>query len=381
MPNILIVKINASSNTETFIEGHIKHIEGVCNVVYGRSELLYDNETNKLLTNEENSWKKIALKIQRMLTGASYQEQLIRAQSKYIKKNRIDLIIAEYGLSGCHILEGARRAKVPMIVFFHGYDANNRDTVKKYKSRYQKLFEYADFIIGVSKSMCERLKSYGAPQRKVVHLPYGVKLNGKSAEGKLTSYPSFIHVGRLDNMKAPYLTIMAFAKVRKEIPEAKLFIVGNTGLGEDYNAIAECCLNLVKALNIKDNVEFFGNVDHGRVFELLKMSWVFVLHSMMDSVGNAEGTPNAVLEAMSVGLPVVSTKHEGIMDVVHEGKSGYLVEEGDIDQMSRRMLDLAADKSLVSKMGTFGRQLVQEHLTYAKYLKRIESLIEKTISE
>jgi glycosyltransferase involved in cell wall biosynthesis len=83
---------------------------------------------------------------------------------------------------------------------------------------------------------------------------------------------------------------------------------------------------------------------------------VFVQHSVVAPDNDHEGTPVAILEAGASGLPVVATRHAGIPDVVKEGETGYLVDEGDTDAMARYMIQLAKNPDLARRLGAAARE-------------------------
>ena len=97
----------------------------------------------------------------------------------------------------------------------------------------------------------------------------------------------------------------------------------------------------MNASKIEVAVVFLGKLSHERVEEELRQARCFVQHSVIADSGNREGTPVAILEACMAGLPVVSTRHQGIAEVIREGETGYLVDERDINSMSAHMLTLA----------------------------------------
>src|ERR1051325_3728618 len=171
------------------------------------------------------------------------------------------------------------------------------------------MFRYAAAIIGVSKHMMGQLQSLGAPRDKLFCNPYGVDV-AKFKQANLDSaVPQVIAVGRFVEKKAPYLTILAFKKVLKRIPEARLVMLG-TG------PLQEVCRQMIKAFHLEHAVELGGVADRDRVAALMQQSRVFVQHSLVPASADAEGVPNAILEAGACGLPVVSTRHGGIVDVV-----------------------------------------------------------------
>ena len=88
-----------------------------------------------------------------------------------------------------------------------------------------------------------------------------------------------------------------------------------------------------------------------------------------------EGTPNSILEASAIGLPIVSTNHAGIMDVVNHGISGFLVNEHEVDTMAKYMQELFENRELAKKMGQEGKNIINTSFTEEKYINTINSLI------
>jgi glycosyltransferase involved in cell wall biosynthesis len=102
----------------------------------------------------------------------------------------------------------------------------------------------------------------------------------------------------------------------------------------------------------------------------------FVQHSVVTDDNDSEGTPVAALEAGSSGIPAVVTAHAGLRDVVIEGRTGYLVEEGDVEGMAARMIELARRPDLAA---TLGRQ-AREHVRANYSLERSLAVLWQTLS-
>lgn len=82
-----------------------------------------------------------------------------------------------------------------------------------------------------------------------------------------------------------------------------------------------------------------------------------------------------VLEAMGMGLPVISTRHGGIRDIISEGETGILVDEYDVDGMFEAMRTLCADKELSARMGEKARESVADNWTMEKSVARLSEII------
>jgi colanic acid/amylovoran biosynthesis glycosyltransferase len=119
-------------------------------------------------------------------------------------------------------------------------------------------------------------------------------------------------------------------------------------------------------LGMSDAVELPGRRPHDQVAEAMAGARAFVQHSVTTANGDAEGTPVAVMEAGAAGLPVVSTRHGGISDVVLEGETGSLVDERDVEGMAKHMAALAGDPALAGRLGRAARErIVAEFSTQA----------------
>ncbi|MGH7871052.1 MAG: glycosyltransferase, partial [Candidatus Binatia bacterium] len=243
------------------------------------------------------------------------------------------------------------------------------DVVDQYKDAYKRMFSYASAIVAVSKHMIEQLIRLGAPTEKIAYIPYGVDIGKFAQASVLTSPLRVLSVGRFVEKKAPYLTILAFNKVLSRLPEARLVMVG-------AGPLHDVCCKLIKALRIEHAVELGGIANHDTVAALMQGARVFVQHSLVPLSGDTEGTPVAILEAGAAGLPVVSTHHAGISDVVIHGKTGFLVDEGDIQAMADYIYQLLTDPDLASIMGHNAREHVRANFTMQRSIGQLRNILE-----
>ncbi len=137
---------------------------------------------------------------------------------KFFKRNGINVILAEYGLTGIGVLDVCKDLNIPLIVHFHGYDAYLTELLDRHERAYKRMFDYASVVIAVSKPMVEQLVKLGALAEKVVYIPYGVEINKFAQADVLASPLRVLSVGRFVEKKAPYLTILAFKKVLERLP-------------------------------------------------------------------------------------------------------------------------------------------------------------------
>jgi len=287
------------------------------------------------------------------------------------RKNKIDLVLAQYGPTGVAMLPVCKALKIPLIVHFHGYDASVQKVLDTYKEGYREIFEYAAHIIAVSNAMRRKLLGLGCPENKIAFItcaPNDLFLDVKPGFKE----KHFVGLGRFTDKKAPYLTILAFSEVLKQFPDAKLTIGGD---GKLLNA----CNNLVKYLEIEDAVSLPGKLAPVEFRELLTRAVAFVQHSITAENGDSEGTPLAVLESSAAGLPVISTRHAGIPDVIIDSETGLLIDENDVQGMAAAMKKILADTDLARKMGNTGKQRIRKYFTMDKYISRLTEKISGSI--
>jgi glycosyltransferase involved in cell wall biosynthesis len=134
--------------------------------------------------------------------------------------------------------------------------------------------------------------------------------------------------------------------------------------------------SLSKQLGLEKSVTFHGRQPLETISKLSIKSRAFVQHSITAQNGDKEGTPVAILEAASLGLPIISTQHGGINDAVIHGSTGFLVKEKDVETMAKYMLELARKPILAKDMGLRGYQHIQEHYNQEKLIQQLWELIE-----
>lgn len=362
--NINICLVHPNLDAETFIKSHIDNLPfKVLELHGGLLPNIKDN--GKLLVPLFLKGIDLGLEKYFHLPSSFLQK---RAIYKYLKENNISVVLAEYGPTGVAMLDACKSAEIPLIVHFHGYDASHKPTLEEYKTQYQDLFEYASAIITVSNLMTNKLCQLGAPKNKLYCIPCGANTKLFQASDPSLAGPNFVAVGRFVDKKAPHLTILAFNKILETIPDAKLIMVGN---GELFDA----CDSLVKSLKIEQKVIFKGACPQQEIVKIMQSARAFVQHSITPLSGDSEGTPVAVMEASAIGLPVISTRHAGIMDVIIHGETGYLVEEYDINAMSEYMIELAQNPALAKQLGEYGKSRIRENYSIDISIERLANVI------
>lgn len=362
---LCIVTPYVPSLTETFIRAHIEQLPAKVVVVHGWRPSIGDSTVLSLPT-------RVYYKSRRLLTGTGLELERAAAYLKVFRDQTVNAVLAEYGEMGVYVMDAIEQSGIPLIVHFHGYDASVHSVLEEHKQTYPRMFKIASGIIAVSRAMKRKLIELGAPEEKVHYNPYGVDCERFSGGDPALAPPLFIAVGRFTEKKAPQITLAAFARVLKNCPEARLRMIGE-------GPLLEQCKTLAKELEIDSAVEFLGGQEHSVIEQEMQQARCFVQHSVVSPTGDCEGTPVAILEACATGLPVVSTRHAGIPDVVIEGETGFLVDENDESSMAEHMLQLARDPSLAGHMGSAARMHIRKNFSKEQRLGNLWTIIDSCI--
>jgi len=306
----------------------------------------------------------------RLVTAKENSEPaILDALDGFFTEHEVDCLLIEFGNTGAAVCPSAVKLGIPLVVHFHGHDAHRLPLLTpELRSKYEYMFQHAAGILVVSRHMENALVDLGCPRERITYNPYGPRDTFFDVEPDYR--PTALSVGRFTDIKANYLVIMAFREALRSCPNARLVMVGD---GE----LLETCKTLADVWGIADRVEFPGPVPHAEVPRLFAEACCFVQHSVTPSYGDAEGTPNTILEAGAAALPVVSTRHAGIPDVVVEGETGLLVDERDIKEMARHLVTLLSNSERSREMGTAARLHIRENFSCEQHIDRIEKILSR----
>ncbi len=276
-----------------------------------------------------------------------------RRCAKFLLKNGVTTLLAEYGPVGVKIADAARRANCRLFVHFHGYDATKEALRPGVLDQYRALFAQADGIFVPSRFLGGKLQALGCPAAKITVSPCGV--DPSNFEPSRRDPGRLLAVGRFVDKKAPLSTLRALQIALKQDPSLHLDMVGDGPLLAEARAFADAHLG--------QSVTLHGALPHAAVRDLTTRAMVFVQHSVTAPSGDCEGLPVAILEAMCAEIPVVSTRHSGIPEAVEHGVQGLLVAEHDVDGMAKAILTLTRDPAVCATMGRAGRARVEAEFT------------------
>jgi colanic acid/amylovoran biosynthesis glycosyltransferase len=314
MRTVLIYKEDLLPISETFVLGQASSLRRYRPQYVGifRSEPSLEGVGDAILV-APNIPKVRNRLMRRLYHSLGYAPRFHRALSRV----EPHLLHAHFASSGRSAVRLARTLRVPLIVTLHGSDV----TIKRnYRQLYAQLWRSASLFICVSDFIRRRAIDAGFPQDKLLVHYIGIDCTHfhPSPESSLPNLILF--VGRLVEKKGLKYLIEAMTTVSAKVPAASLVVIGDgplrASLESQAAGLGACC-------------SFLGAQNHEEVCRWLKRATLLCVPSTEADNGDSEGLPIVLAEAQAMGVPVVSTQHAGIPELVIDGVTGQLVPERD----------------------------------------------------
>ncbi|MBA2565288.1 MAG: glycosyltransferase family 4 protein [Gemmatimonadetes bacterium] len=223
-------------------------------------------------------------------------------------------------------------------------------------------------LVAISSATASALRRYTRRPVHVVPYPSPFPVDPAPlppAEGARRPGPgSVLFVGRLVARKGVAALLRAAAR------EGATYRVVIVGTGPEAPALRR----LARDLGITGRVELTGPVGAGELSRRYREADVFALPATMDARGDTEGLGVVLLEALSHGVPVVATRRGGIPDIVTDGETGLLVEDGDLPALDRAIRRLLDDRELARRLATAGAERVARDFSVRRVAARLAEI-------
>lgn len=277
----------------------------------------------------------------------------------------VDVVQCHFGALGLKAVLlrqiGALRGRI--VTAFHGEDITNYPRHVR-GDHYAPLFAHGDLFLPISERWNAQLEAMGCPREKIHVHRMGIDIRhfAERPARPARAVTRLLSVSRLVEKKGIGDAIRALARTTAP---CEYVVAGAGPLRAELEALAREC-------GVEARVRFVGAQTRVQVAELLAESDVFLAPSVTGTDGDIEGIPVSIMEAMASRLPVISTLHSGIPELVDDGVTGMLVREHDVPALGAGIDTLAADPALRARMGAAGRARVMDAFEMGGLTTRLE---------
>ena len=277
----------------------------------------------------------------------------------------------------------SRLTGIPFIVSLHGSDIfiALKNRILGFISRI--CFNHAAAITACSQQLHDGALSLGALKSKLSIIPWGadpaifdpLRFPPQNALREQLGWPKeayiILTVGRLVKKKGVEYLIKSTTLLKDKIPNIFVVIAGD---GPERKALEQ----LTESLNASSHIRFIGRVDWDSVPILLHASDVFVAPSIEDEVGNIDGLPPTILEAMAAGKLVIASKIGGIPLVISHGQTGLLVPQRDEYALAQTLAYALINDNLRRRIGSHARKSVINYLNWDRVAMDFINIYQKS---
>ena len=235
--------------------------------------------------------------------------------------------------------------KLPYVPVLRGGYLPER--YKKHPHIFNFLLSDARTIISPSKYLQE---SFQNNSFSITVIPNYIDLKKYSFKTRKKIKPHLLWVRSIHNIYNPSMAIHVLCKVCKIYPDARLCMVGPVKDSRDLEQLKI----LISRLDLQDNVSFSGQLSKREWAELSENYDIFI------NTTDYDNTPITLLEAMALGLPIVSTNVGGVPFLINDGVTGILVEPDDSDQMANKIIEIISGKIDGFRVANNARKAVTE---------------------
>lgn len=233
-----------------------------------------------------------------------------------------------------------------------------------------------DAVVSISREIADELMRLGVSPDRIHCIPNGIDTDTCCPADEATQRelrralglpegPVVVYTGRLVPRKGVDVLLRAWTTCRSAATEATLLIIGKGNASDDLRQLAD-------ELKPGTSVRFMGELSD--VLPWLQAADIYVMPSRQ------EGLPNALLEAMAVGLPIVATRIGGIVDIVEEGQSGTLVPADDVDALANALSDLLTDAAARVKLGAGARETAVHRFSIKTTVEQFLNLYDQLLN-
>jgi colanic acid/amylovoran biosynthesis glycosyltransferase len=278
---------------------------------------------------------------------------------KAIKQYDVRVLHAHFGYTGSEVLPVKRKTVLPLVTTFYGEDVSALANSEKWQLVYAQLFAEGDLFLVEGPNMKKRLLEIGCPSEKAsiqrIALPidrYPFRQRLPKRKGKTVR---IFFCGSFREKKGLIYALDAVRRAHDRFSNIEFRIIGDGELRPQVEQTLD-------QYHMRSYTVPLGFQSHQCMIEEMDAADIFIHPSVTAANGDSEGgAPTTILEAQACGLPVLSTMHADIPNVVVPGESALLAPERDAETLSDHLCTLLGEPECWGKMGMSGRAFIEKY--------------------
>lgn len=289
---------------------------------------------------------------------------------QFLQASQVAKILETHGCQHLHIhfahvptqigMYASSLSQIPFTFTSHANDLFERGLLLKEKVQRSKA------AITISEYNRKFMVAQGVDAEKVKIVRCGIDTKKYEFidDRKINEKPVIISLGRLVEKKGMDTLILSLQCLAKN---QKIFVAEIAGDGSLIDELT----SLVSQNNLNSKINFKGAIAHDDVFPWMRQADIFVLACKKDSNGDQDGIPVVLMEAMAVGIPVVSTEISGIPELIEDGVSGFLAKPNDPESLAEAINKVLNGSKSIGQITKAARQRIVNEFDQDKNIDRL----------
>ena len=363
--------------TENWIYSHIKHMDAVTSLVLAR----------KLINLDQFPWRPLyapgtagyyQFKVAGRL-GARWHPSIY---SKSIARHQPDILHSHFGDVGWYDLPLASKHGLKHVVSFYGADISLLPAQNPvWKERYQELFSQSDLFLCEGPHMASSLVNLGCPEEKVRVQRLGVALDKISYMPRNLDEGNPLRIlitGTFREKKGIPYALEAVGRLHEEGVNVQVTVIGDSRGFKQDEIEKQKILDVIERFNMRSVTRLLGYQPYEEMIAEAYRHHVFLAPSVTASDGDTEGgAPVTIIEMVATGMPVVSSRHCDIPQVILDGRTGWLADERDVDRLAEHLRWLQENPDQWELFTGLGRQYIETNFDVRLQAKALAEIYQE----
>lgn len=287
---------------------------------------------------------------------------------KHLQNSEIDYLHAHFSHGPTTVAYFAHR----LTGLPYSFSAHAKDIYIQEADFFRRKISHARFVVTCTEFNRRHLCDIAPHRAQTIHCVYhGVdteRFRPELREPRRGDLPQILSIGRFVPKKGFTTLLQALSMVQRAGFHFRCTLIGGGPLEKDLRRLCE-------QLGLTEVVHILGKMPQEALFPYYQRADIFALACEILDDGDRDGIPNVLVEAMAMGIPVVSTRISGIPELVDHGISGLLVPEKQPQELARALIQLLESGELREAMGTAARRRVEQAFDARKNITRLAALL------